>query len=328
MSTNIKKRLGLLLSLGMMLLLPVHGAESAAVKLEKPNLKVGLSAFAVAYLPFYVAVEENLFKNEGLNVEVLSFRSGTDDTQALISRSVDLISTGFPDLLTSRIRGIDLKMFYGGCNNPVYEWRSKPEIKSIREAKGRKFGVSRMGAQTHLLTVWAVRKAGLDPEKDIQIVQCGNPMECMSALVAGGVDVTILSEPGSSIAGKQGYPALLKLNQFVKGFPLEVYIAHTDFIKSYPETLKALLRAQNKGIEIAMANQDKALAAIKKYIKVTGEDALLAYQSYRETFPIDGMPPLDGIDLVQEMAIESGEMKVKLPLTDLIDYTYINLFKK
>jgi len=55
-----------------------------------------------------------------------------------------------------------------------------------------------------------------------------------------------------------------------------------------------------------MADQEKALAAIKKYIKVTGEDAPAGLSKLSRHVSHDGMPPLDGIDLVQEMAIQSG----------------------
>ena len=325
--SNRRRFIGFIL-LGMVSLLLSWEGAAVAANLEKTKLKVGVSVPSVAFLPLYVGVEEKLFQNEGLEVEVLAFRSTTDNTSALASKSIDINATGFEGVLTPRNQGLDIKMFYALCNRPVYQWYSKPEIKSIKEAKGKKFAVSKIGSPSDVMTRWVVRKAGLDPAKDIQILQVGAPLERLSALVSGGVDVAILSEPGTFMAERKGYNLLLSLDDFIKGFPLEVYASFVQFIKANPETLKAFLRGNNKAIEVLRANQEKALSAIKKYLKVEGEDAVKAYQGYRDSYPIDGVPPLDGIDMVQEITVESGEMKSKLPLTELIDYTYINFFKK
>ncbi len=310
-------------------LLLITDPGSSAVRLEKNKLKVGISPASVSFLPLFMAFEERLFQNQGLEVEFFHFRSGTDNTLALLSKSVDLIAGAFPEsVLTPSIKGMDIKMFYGLCNLSVYKWYSKPAIKSIEDAKGKKFSVSKIGSQSDFLTRWVVRRAGLDPEKDIQVVQGGGPMERFSALAQGAVDIATLTEPGSFIAQRQGFNLLLSLDQFVKDYPNEVYASDSQFIKNNPETIKAFLRAHNKGIEILRADQGKALVVIRKYVKLTGDDALQGYLSYRDSYPTDGSPALEGIDLVQEIAIMAGEMKNKVPLTKVIDYTYINMFKK
>ncbi len=326
--SNRRSRFLVFILSGIVLLPFYWEGAGAATKLEKEKLKVGVSVPSVAFLPLYVAVEQKLFQQEGLEVELLVFRSTTDNTNALLSKSVDLTATGFEGVLTPRIQGMNFKMFYALCNRPVYQWFSKPEIKSIKDAKGKKFAVSKIASPSDVMTRWVVRRAGLDPEKDVQVIQSGAPMERFSALVSGAVDVAILSEPGSFMAERQGFNLLLSLDQFIKGFPLEVYVSYPEFLKNNPETIKAFLRANNKAIELLKADQAKALAAIAKYVKVTGDDALQAYRGYRDSYPINGAPPLDGIDLVQENAVTSGETKSKLSLSELIDYTYINLFKK
>ncbi len=321
-------RVSFLLGVTMMLVAPGL-VLSAGPKLEKSKLKVGISVPGAAFLPLYVAAEENLFQREGLEVELLIFKSGSDNTMALLSRSVDIIAGGFPEsALTPRVQGVDVKMFYSMCNMPVYKWYGRPEIKSLKDAKGKKFVVSKIGSQSDFVTRWVVKKAGLDPEKDIQVIQGGGSMERLSALASGAVDVAALTEPASYIAEKQGYNMLLSLDQFVKGFPNEVYATSSEFLRLNPETIKAILRANNKAIEFLRTHQDRSVAALRKHTKMTEEHAIQGYLNLRDSFPIDGSPPLDGIDLVQEIAIMAGEIKSKLPLTDLIDYTYINFFKK
>ncbi len=313
----------------MVLLVAVLEASAAAPKLEKTKLKLGVSVPSVAFLPVYVALEEKLFQQEGLEVELLAFRSGTDNTQALLARSIDLIAGAFPEsVLIPRSQGADIKTFYGLCNLPVYKWYSKPEIKAVKEIKGKKIAVSKIGSQSDVMTRWVVRKAGLDSEKDVQIIQCGGPMDRLSALMSGAVDAAVLSDPGSFMAEKKGYNLLLSLDQFVKGYPNETYNATPQFLRENPETVKAFIRANNKAIELLRSDEKKALAVIAKYVKVTGEDALQAYRSYRDSYPIDGSPPLDGIELLQEICVGSGDIKQKMPENDIIDYTYIKMFRK
>ena len=133
----------LVVSIGLIAALFVlHAREGfcAASKLEKAKLKIGVSIPSISFLPLYVAAEEKLFQEEGLEVELLTFKGGTENTQALMSNSVDFIAGAFLESVLNPVaKGMDVKMFYGFYNYPSHHWYSKLEIKSIKDAKGKKF---------------------------------------------------------------------------------------------------------------------------------------------------------------------------------------------
>src|SRR6478752_5020511 len=130
------KRFALSLALSLLLAGLVPGIGSA-------KIVVGLSSVNVAFLPVYVTEAKGFFKDEGLDVLVVMFNAGATNLQALIGGDVQIMAGGVPETVLARASGMDLKNFWAISNLMPFQIYGATSFKSLKEAKGKKFAISR-----------------------------------------------------------------------------------------------------------------------------------------------------------------------------------------
>ena len=116
------------------------------------KIVVGLSSVNVAFLPVYVTEAKGFFKDEGLDVLLVLFNAGATNLQALIGGDVQIMGSAFVETIGGRAAGIDIKNFWGISNLMPFQLYSQPDFKSMKQAKGKRFAISRFGSLTDFLT--------------------------------------------------------------------------------------------------------------------------------------------------------------------------------
>ena len=129
----------------MLLLCGIVPSKSAA------KIVVGLSSVNVAFLPVYVTEAKGFFKDEGLDVLLVLFNAGATNLQALIGGDVQIMGSAFVETIGGRAAGIDIKNFWGISNIMPFQLYSQPDFKSMKQAKGKRFAISRFGSLTDFL---------------------------------------------------------------------------------------------------------------------------------------------------------------------------------
>jgi NitT/TauT family transport system substrate-binding protein len=156
------------------------------------RMRVGLTSLAPTTLPVWVAKRQSFFKDENLFVEPVVFTSGTINSQAALAGEIDVALGSGTEVFTIRLAGEDARFFFGISNFMPFKLFVNPAIKTPKELKGKKLAVSRFGAQSDFLTRHAISKLGLDPSKDVSILQIGSTPARYAALKSGSVDGTIM----------------------------------------------------------------------------------------------------------------------------------------
>lgn len=283
---------------------------------------VGLSSVNLAFLPVYVAQDKGFFKEEGLEVLLVMFNAGATNLQALIGGDVQIMGSAFVETIGGRAAGVDVTNFWGICNLMPFQLYSQPNFKSMKEAKGKRFAISRFGSLTDYLTRATLHHFGINP-KEVTIVQIGSTPARFAALSAGGVDATIVWFPVTEIAKSQGYTQLFDLREIFPEWPYETFAARESWLaKEKPQVIK-FLRAYQKGVKHTLENQEDALKAIRKYVKMDPAYAPAGYVQYRDSFPLDGRIAEKAIPAVIEQEFETGRIKKKISVNDLIDRSYM-----
>src|SRR5215471_1094414 len=232
-----------------------RAAVGSSSGLEQPHLKVAIISVTATYVPLYLAVDDGLFAKEGLQVELLPFRGGSDLIKAVVAGSADVGVVSLAEVASGIAAGQPLGGFYGGFNVPAFDWYAVKSIHSLAEARGKRFGVTQYGSSTDFLTRYALASNGLDPAKDVQIVQGGNSPTRLAAMQAGQIDVNIFAAPDSFVAAERGFHRILSQKELAPDYPYHVFGAMTSFIASHPRTLEALLRGFVLGLRQAKANK-------------------------------------------------------------------------
>jgi NitT/TauT family transport system substrate-binding protein len=283
---------------------------------------VGLSSVNVAFLPVYVSEAKGFFKHEGLDVLLVLFNAGATNLQALIGGDVQIMGSAFVETIGGRAAGVDIKNFWGICNIMPFQLYSQPEFKSMKEAKGKRFAISRFGSLTDFLTRATLRHFGVDP-KEVTILQIGSTPARFAALTAKAVDASIVWFPVTEIAKAQGYSKLLDLKEVFPEWPYETFAAKESYLASERDQVTKFLRAYQRGVKYTLENKAEAVKIIQKYVKMDPAYAPVGYDEYRQSFPLNGQIAEKVIPVVIEQEFETGRIKKKITLDDLIDRSFI-----
>jgi len=291
------------------------------------KIVVGLSSVNVAFLPVYVTESKGFFKDEGLDVLLVLFNAGATNLQALIGGDVQIMGSAFVETLGGRGAGIDVTNFWGICNIMPFQLYSQPDFKSMKQAKGKRFAISRFGSLTDFLTRATLKHFGVDP-KEVTILQIGSTPARFAALTAKGVDASIVWFPVTEIAKAQGYNKLLDLKEVFPEWPYETFAARESYLAKEREQVNKFLRAYQRGVKYTVENKGEAVKIIQKYVKMDPAYAPAGYDEYRDSFPLNGQIAEKVIPTVIEQELEAGRLKKKLTVDDMINRSFISSLGK
>jgi len=314
------KRIGLVMVLALLLALTLPQRSSA-------KIIVGLSSVNVAFLPVYVTEAKGFFKDEGLDVLLVLFNAGATNLQALIGGDIHMMGSAFVETIGGRAAGVDIKNFWGVCNIMPFQLYSQADFKSMKQAKGKRFAISRFGSLTDFLTRATLRHFGVD-SKEVTILQIGSTPARFAALSAKAVDASIVWFPVTEIAKAQGYNKLLDLKEIFPEWPYETFAAKESYLNKERDQVSKFLRAYQRGVKYTIENKAEAVKIIGKYVKLDPAYAPAGYDEYRDSFPLNGQIAEKIIPVVIEEEFQAGRIKKKVTLEDMVDRSFIKALGK
>jgi len=287
------------------------------------RIVVGVSTVNVAFLPIYITQDKGFFKDEGLDVLVVMFNAGATNLQAMIGGDVQIMAGGVPETVLARASGVDIKNFWAISNLMPFQIYGSPKLKSLKDGKGKKFAISRFGSLSEFLTRSALRRSGVDP-KDVTMLQIGATPARFTTLATGIVDATILWFPVTERARAVGMNKLFDLKDIYPNWTNVGFIAREAWLAKEKDQAARFLRAYQRGVKHTRENRDEGIKALRKYVGLDAAEAAAGYDEYRDSFPLDGRILDAGISATVEQEIESGRLKGKISLSEMIDNSFIN----
>jgi len=291
------------------------------------RIVVGVSTVNVAFLPIYVTQDKGFFKDQGLDVLVVMFNAGTTNLQALIGGDVQIMAGAVPETVLARASGMDIKNFWAISNLMPFQIYGATSFKSLKEAKGKKFAISRFGSLSEFLTRSSLRQYGVDA-KEVTMLQIGATPARFTALAGGIVDATVLWFPVTERAKATGLTKLFDLKELYPDWTNVGFIARESWLAKEKEQAVKFLRAYQRGVRHTRENRDDGIKALRKYVQLDAAEAAAGYDEYRDSFPPDGRILDRGIAVTVEQELETGRLKRKIPVSEMVDPTFINLLGK
>ncbi|MBI1995171.1 MAG: ABC transporter substrate-binding protein [Deltaproteobacteria bacterium] len=222
---------------------------------------------STAHLPVWVAKDAGYFAKYGLNVEPVHIRGGALITMAIMSGNLQFSGAGAESIVAARIEGGDVVLL--ACpvdSDPVY-LIARPEIKSPAELKGKATAVTRLGSTTHFYLRAALRQVGLDPERDMTILQLGTGSETVSAMESGRLAAAALTNRYAIPLIQRGWPVLVDLSKTDLVYPSSCVASSRAFVKAEPRLVEDFLRAYVAGVQLIKKDQTVAEKALVKWLK-------------------------------------------------------------
>jgi NitT/TauT family transport system substrate-binding protein len=291
------------------------------------RIVVGVSTVNVAFLPIYVTQDKGFFKDQGLDVLVVMFNAGATNLQALIGGDVQIMAGAVPETVLARASGMDIKNFWAISNLMPFQIYGATSFKSLKEAKGKKFAISRFGSLSEFLTRSSLRQYGVDA-KEVTMLQIGATPARFTALAGGIVDATVLWFPVTERAKATGLTKLFDLKELYPDWTNVGFIARESWLAKEKEQAIKFLRAYQRGVRHTRENRDDGIKALRKYVQLDAAEAAAGYDEYRNSFPLDGRILDRGIAVTVEQELETGRLKRKIPVSEMVDPTFINLLGK
>jgi NitT/TauT family transport system substrate-binding protein len=303
------------------------GFAAPLAKAERAKLTVGISVDAASFMPAFIGIARS-WKEQGLDVELISFRGDAEVSQALAGDSLDITLQSCDGLINLINAGQPAIAFYAGCNQADFAWCAQPQIKDWAQLKGSGAGVSTLGSLTDQLTRYVLKRHGLEPEKDVAIVQSGGTASILQALKAGRLGLAILSPPFKWMAEEAGFNRLgSQADDIAPQWPKHVYIAKQSFIDQNPNTLKRFLRGHVEGLRLARRDPDFAVKVLIDRLKWEPAFARRAYEEVLPSYDERGhLPESRFMDVFWKIEEQGGTVKEPWPQAKLLDDRFIRSF--
>ena len=291
------------------------------------RMVVGVSTVNVAFLPIYLTQDKGFFKDEGLDVLVVMFNAGATNLQAMIGGDVQIMAGGVPETVLARAGGADIKNFWAISNVMPFQIYGSAKLKSLEQSKGKRFAISRFGSLSEFLTRSALKHSGVDP-RDVTMLQIGATPARFTTLASGIVDATILWFPVTERAKAAGMNKLFDLKDLYPNWTNVGFIARENWLAKEKEQTTKFLRAYQRGVRYTRENRHDGIRTLEKYVGLNAAEAAAGYDEYRESFPLDGRILDAGIVATIEQEIETGRLKGKIAVSEMIDNSFINSLGK
>jgi NitT/TauT family transport system substrate-binding protein len=280
-------------------LLSAHSAVSA-----QERLRLAWAGFSPTNSPIWVIEDRKLMQKQGVQPEIIAISASPTVLQALLANEIDAASISVTTLASSRLAGADTVMIVGVVPTFVDHIVSLSNITAVEQLKGKTAGVNRLGSTSDLGLRLALRKLGVDPDKDVKIIPTGGTAERFAALSKGVTQFTIIPEPFLTQAEKLGFRNLYNITDLKIPFWWNGILSREAIVKSKRPLILKFTRAMIEAIHIIKTEKEYAKGLIKKNLGVADPEGLeRAYKDYSNVFPEVPYPTPDGVKtMLDDMA--------------------------
>jgi NitT/TauT family transport system substrate-binding protein len=269
---------------------------TASLAAGQEKLRLAWAGFSPTNSPVWVMDDRKLLQKQGVTPEIISINASPTVLQALLANEIDAASISVTTLTSSRLAGADTVMILGIVPTFVDHIVSLSSITAVEQLKGKTAGVNRLGSTSDLGLRLALKKLGIDPEKDVKIIPTGGTAERFAALSKGITQFTIIPEPFLTQAEKLGFRNLFNISDLKIPFWWNGILSRESIIKTQRPLLSKLVRAMVEAIHIIKSDKEYAKTIFKKNLGINDPEGLeRAYKDYSNAFPEFPYPNPEGV---------------------------------
>jgi NitT/TauT family transport system substrate-binding protein len=274
--------------------------------------------------PIWVADQKGFFKKNGLQAEVIAISASTIVIQALLTGEVDMIIAPSATLVTSRLAGADTMMVSSNLPRFIDHIVSIGEISSVEQLKGKTGGVNRLGTTSDMTLRLALRRFGIDPEKETKIIATGENPQRLAALSRNITQFTLLNEPLVREAEKMGFRDLVDIGKLKIPYHVNAVVTREKTIRERRPLVVKVVRAFTEALHYIKTDKEGAKAIISRNLKSNDPEGLeRAYKAYNGAFPEVPYPDPEGVKtLLDDIAPRNPKAATADPKT-FVDPSFV-----
>jgi ABC-type nitrate/sulfonate/bicarbonate transport system substrate-binding protein len=278
------RRVCMTIKVGLLaIVLLAAGSVGAA---DRP-LRVAYPAPAGAFLPLWAAQDAGIFKKHGLPVELIAVGSSTRGVAAMVSGDIDILAGGGSSGISAQLQGYsDMALFGNVIQTFLFSVMTQPSITNVAQLRGKKMGVTRFGGTLDFAARYYLKRAGLEPGKDVSFVQIGAMPDIAVAVVTGAIESGVIGVPQNLQAKKLGLRELADLSDTGARYALAAFLAKRSFLSANHDQMVRFMRTLVESIHYLKTRPKEGMEIFKKYTRVDAPDVLKpAYDIHIKLFP-------------------------------------------
>ncbi len=245
----------------MIIFVYASGISSSAETIKK--VRLAYAGWETGTAVAYIGVDSGLFRKHGLEIEEVPIRDTLSaGVHSLLGVEI-LIGFGNPlAILQPVLSGADIALVGAHVSFDNYGMGVNSSVSVVRDLKGKKIGVSALGSRSDLIARVILRRAGLDPSRDVEVVAAGLSPTRALAISKNLVQGAPLSEDVAVEAKKLGIKIL-----DVKAVPVvtELLMSTRSFIKRDEEAVRRFMKGYTAAIHFFVSRREDSLSILKKY---------------------------------------------------------------
>ena len=270
---------------------------SLAQEKRLDKIRIGGGSTSATQMSMWLAKEGGFYEKHGLGVEAISIPGSSLALQAMLAGELPIIQLGGAASIQANLAGADTIIIASIVKKFLFWIYSRADLGRMEELKGKVFGTTRFGTLSDLASRFALRLYGIDPERDIVMVQTGGPAETVAAILTGKIHAAALSPPATLQAKKAKLRELLDMSKLDAEYHINGVVTTRRYFKTNEDTVRRFMRAYIEGA--ARGQRDKSFA-VKTMAKIfRSEDRELLDESYdliiKPNFVVPPYPSVPGI---------------------------------
>jgi len=248
------------LLVSMLIVLLIHGVAGAQAP---ARVMSGYAAISGPHAMLWMAREAGLFEKNGLRTDVTYIRSGSTMAQTLVAGEIQMAQMGGPAALAAGVAGIDMAFVAVALNTtPIVIMGN---VSRMEDLKGKAIGITRFGSNTDISARYAIRKFGLQPDRDVALVQLEDYPGIMGGMQSGRIAAGALADPFTDRAKKLGYKEIVDVAALGLEFPFVGIVAKKSYVRDNADTVQRFVRAYTEAIALYKNNPEMAMKVTSKY---------------------------------------------------------------
>lgn len=233
------------------------------------NLRVAYPSMNTSVFCLMIAQKEGYMREEGLDVQLLSIR-GEIAIRTTLAGEVDFF-TNAGSALAAAVRGVPVKITTVFQDKPGWDLIAQPEIKSIGDLRGKTIGIMSPEGSLAIVAREILKRNGIDPAKDVNLVVMGGDSVRMPALQTKAIQATLFNTGMSIQAQKEGFTKLAAASDYANLIEGGLATAN-DKIKQNPDKIFRFIRAALKGLNYFVTKREPALKYMMEGLRMKDRD--------------------------------------------------------
>ena len=317
----------------VLLALPLWHSPARALE----SIVIAYPTTSSQFTPLWFTRDVGLYEKYGLDGKLVFIQGGSVLLQAMLAGQAQAAQNGVAETVTAILRGGEVRMLGVTAKIFPYSLIAAKNIKGAKDLVGGRVAINRVGDVSAYGSQLALRKLGLNPDKDVTMLQVGGSPQRLAALQSGSVQAAAMDFMSGLRLAKLGFPVLVQLNL---NYPYLGPVVSGKFLRETPALAEAFIRSYVEGIARFKRNREEGVKALGHYMKSNETEILnKAYDFIANEFYAENLEP--DAKSFQDLMDEIGErepLAKKATIAQVFDLTiahkldkegfFKNVFKK